>query len=357
MASDGSWTDQNREESREVEPNEDRLVVRDTSAEKSSAGILSIWHCILTRYLAICANNDGRPKEEEKTHYTMIEIYRHMRHLRLAMNGIENPDSISISEIAKPFNSMFTIISEDEWVEQLQSLMQEVITMRDSLDDIKELLLVTDLNKCVVENDNQPKNLICLLTLWYWFAAWSSPVDQSENLSSATADFMEAIEAQDKSLGFLLVCTSQIQLKEQQQLQIIFSKLLLMLKSDPKHWTDVLTRFIDAMSSTPKAPETLMTSSMHLEPFQNANKFDSISNPPITTTLAISFLPSLANIVKAVVQTAVVKLVVENGIKAGKALCTKVAENSDEILETLKGAAKVVGRAQVAGNTGVIVHY
>lgn len=219
------------------------------SVEQNSAGILSLWHCIF----AVSAKKDveGTPTEEKIQ--AMVDIYRQMRHLRSAIHGINNnnPDfTDDIAKIAKPFNSMFSEMSKEKWIEEFCSMMGEVVHMRDVLKDIKQS---TDRSKCSssttlydVENDNKSKNIISLLTLWYWLAVWSSP-GQVEN-GGAKDEFMDAIEAHDKTLGFLLVnMNSPINNEGKQEIQILFSKLLQMLKSDHQFWMDVLDQFIDNM--------------------------------------------------------------------------------------------------------------
>lgn len=227
----------------------------ETSADQNSAGILSVFHCILTWSFAVSSNKHTDPEGKLKGEkiQAMIDIYRHMKNLRLTIHGIENPDFISISEVSKPFY-VFSEMSKENWNEELRSLMGEIVNMRDVLKGIKERLQSTNISKCStlfgVENGSQPKNIISLLTVWYWLAAWSSP-DQPEN-GGAKYEFVEAIEANDKMLGFLMVNTSPIHPVEEQELQVLFAKLLQMLKSDHLFWLDILNRFTDKMVSTHK---------------------------------------------------------------------------------------------------------
>ncbi|XP_021755491.1 uncharacterized protein LOC110720756 [Chenopodium quinoa] len=233
----------------------------------------------------------------------MVDIYKHMKHLRLAINKLENPTLINIPEMAKPFNAIFSGMSKEKWVEEFCSFMREVVAMQDELKDLKERVHCIDLSNpdTTLFKVDQPKDIITLLTIWYWLAAWSSP-DQPDN-HIAKEEFMEAIEAHDQVLGLLLVNTAPINVAEEQELKDLFCKLLRMLKSDHLLWTDVLNQFTNKMYST---------GSMQLNSFKNADN-----------------TPSVCIGLPAAIATAVAVDVI---VKVGKA----AYENRDEIKNKLE---------------------
>ncbi|XP_021852711.1 uncharacterized protein [Spinacia oleracea] len=228
------------------------------SVDQNSAGILSVWHCIFT----VSGNKDAEEGLKEEKKQEMIEMYGHMKHLRLAIHGIENPDLIGIPEIAKPFNSIFSGMTKENLIQdQINSFMREVANMRQVMKDIKNCSSSSLYGSVggLKLNDNTPKYIISFLILWYWLAVWSSS-DKPEN-HGAKDEFIEVIEMNKETLGFFLVGvgTPKINPKEQQELlQTLLYKLLQMLKSDHQFWTEFIDQFLNKMIPKPEAPKTSM---------------------------------------------------------------------------------------------------
>ncbi|XP_021755490.1 uncharacterized protein LOC110720755 [Chenopodium quinoa] len=209
-------------------------------------------------------------------------------------------------------------MSKEKWVEEFCSFMREVVTMRDELKGLKERLHSIDLsNPSTLLNDNKPKDIITLLTLWYWLAAWSS-LDQPKDCC-AKDEFIQAMEVQSKALGFLMVKITPIDPIEQQELQILLSKLLQMLKLDYQLWMDSLNHWIGTLTLQPskaaEAYEPIVTSPTHWKSF----------NSTYNNTPYISFVSKVG---KEVVEGIVTTVIQEGG--------KLIYEKREEILEKLK---------------------
>lgn len=223
--------------------------------EQKSAVVLSVWHCMLSEFL-VKAERVHLGSDQFKD--VMSGLYKHMGDIRASIHdnhtAEEKRDVMSLLAVRiKSISTNETLFNRNEtWAAEVGFVVQELAEMEALLNQHKDDLCRGSIRSNIMDGmeQQQPRHVACLITLWYWVAAWS---DLEGPGGIAKELFLKSVESRSGTslVDSLLFSPNESLPKDKREnLHDMLSNLLIMLATSPDHWINVVRHFTENMVET-----------------------------------------------------------------------------------------------------------